>query len=126
MVPSPDAGIGNDVTAIPAPPAATAAVPVAREEKFAYDSSPEADDLDVGDLFANDELVITDPFADDKPEFNLAPDQPPVVINDPAAVSDSAVFDAEELELDRPAAACSRDSGRGPRARFREYRVHDH
>jgi len=105
MVPSPDAGIGNDVTAIPAPPAATAAVPVAREEKFAYDSSPEADDLDVGDLFANDELVITDPFADDKPEFNLAPDQPPVVINDPGAVSDSAVFDAEELELDRPAAA---------------------
>lgn len=105
MVPSPDAGIGNDVTAIPVPPAAAAAAPVAREEKVAYDSGPEADDLDVGELFADDELVISDPFADDKPEFNLAPDQPPVVINDPGTVSGSAVFDADELELDRAAAA---------------------
>ena len=96
--PSSEAGIGNDATVVPTPSAA-------REEKFAYDSSPEADDLDIGDPFTDDELVITDPFADDKPEFNLAPDQPPVVISDPGSASDSVVFGADELEFGGQAAA---------------------
>ncbi len=80
------------------------------KEKFAYDSSPEADDLDVGDPFPDDELVITDPFTDDKLEFSLAPDQPPVVISDPETAPVSAIFGADELELSEQAAARSENT----------------
>jgi hypothetical protein len=50
------------------------------EEKLAYDSAPEANDLEIDDVFSDDELVISDPFADDNPGFSLAPEQLPVII----------------------------------------------
>jgi hypothetical protein len=83
------------------PPEKAEAFPAAYEEKLAYDSSPEAEDLDVGDPFAEDGLVITDPFADVKPEFSLAPEQPPVVISEPGAEAGPAIFGADELDMER-------------------------
>jgi hypothetical protein len=79
------------------PPIKADELPVVREEKFAYDSSPEADDLDVGAPYAEDELIITDPFADDQPEFSLAPEPPPVSIGEPGITPDDVVFGADEL-----------------------------
>ena len=40
---------------------------------------------------ADDELIITDPFAEDEPGFSLAPDQPPVVMSDIRAADKAAV-----------------------------------
>ncbi len=58
-----------DDRAIPLNPGAeTAAL---RQDKIAYD--PSADE---------DELVITDPFAENEPGFSLAPDEPPVTLGD--------------------------------------------
>jgi hypothetical protein len=89
------------------PPVKADELPLIREEKFAYDSSPEADDLDVGAPFAEDELVITDPFADDQSEFSLAPEPPPVSIGEPGTTPDDIVFGADELAPDPQAPAPS-------------------
>jgi hypothetical protein len=70
------------------------------EEKLAYDSSPDSDDLDVGDPFSENELVITDPFADDSPGFSLAPEPSPVVINESHDDAQDAGSADNDLEME--------------------------
>jgi len=82
------------------PPAKADKLASLHEEKLAYDSSPDTDDLDVGDPFSDNELVITDPFADDNPGFSLAPEQPPVVINESHDDAEAAGAAAHDLEME--------------------------
>lgn len=100
------------------PPQKEEELKVVREEKFAYDSSPDADDLDVGDPFADDALVITDPFADVKSEFSLAPEPAPVVINESGADANAVTFGVRELEMEGSAAARSDDQDEGSEPDF--------
>ncbi|MDD8013509.1 MAG: hypothetical protein PHX05_08540, partial [Acidobacteriota bacterium] len=70
----------GDVTSIPV--AASAHSP---EPRLLDESEPNLSPLSrseaVNDnLFADNELVIGDPFADDEPELRMAPEEPPVVI----------------------------------------------
>jgi hypothetical protein len=77
------------------------------EEKLAYDSNSEADELEIDDAFSDDDLVISDPFADDNPGFRLAPEQPPVVISDPADDRETSGPVSQDLEMERESGAGS-------------------
>ncbi len=74
-----------------------------REEKLAYDSAPESDELEIDNGFSDDELVISDPFADDNPGFSLAPEQPPVVISDPMDDQEPPDPASQGLDMERGA-----------------------
>ena len=63
------------------------------EDKFGVDS------------FSEDDLVITDPFAMDEPELNLAPDQPPVVLRQEGDADTGDFPRIAALEIDGPADA---------------------
>ena len=54
---------------------------------------PEADGNDMfgGEVFAEDELVITDPFELDEPGMSMAPEQPPVDLNENGVAADAGV-----------------------------------
>jgi hypothetical protein len=70
-------------------------------DKMAYDAQPELDEVDIGDPFADNELLVTDPFAQEEPGLRLAPDEPPVIISDGAAPG--AAPDYPRLEMERSA-----------------------
>ena len=73
--------------------------PALRQDKIAYDPSADEDDL-----------VITDPFAENEPGFSLAPDEPPVTLGDReenenlhiASDPASEMADAGESQADIP------------------------
>ncbi len=87
----PRTSIGTPDPTIPLiPPTASDELAPPREDKIAYETSPDPDDVDIGNPFTENELVISDPFADEEPGLRLAPDEPPVVI------SESGLPDAED------------------------------
>ncbi len=109
----PQAKAGTDPGISPTPPEKEAELFDLGLEAGIEDADLEAGDIEIGDPFAADELVITDPFAMNEPspgdpsaadasELRMAPEPPPVVIRefpDDFAVAGSA---ANELEMDEP------------------------
>lgn len=82
-------------------------------------AEPDFEDLDIGDPFASDDLVVSDPFAGESGELRLAPEPPPVILpgapqeqegSEPPPFlvkeahpdADAAGRDEQELELDEP------------------------
>ena len=60
-------------------------------------------DMFGGEVFAEDELVITDPFELDEPGMSMAPEQPPVDLNESGVAADAGVSHMASLEMESPA-----------------------
>ena len=103
--PAVDQTVISDPTIPLIPPTKADELSGMREEKFAYDSSPEANDLEIDSAFTDDELVISDPFADDSPGFHLAPEQPPVVIGNSIDDQEPPSPASQGLEMEEGAGA---------------------
>jgi len=95
---------------IDAPPAGVpltmnAETPVLMEN--ADSVQPEIDETDMfgNDPYAENELVITDPFELDEPGMKMAPDQPPVSLSDVSAEDATYVPSIASLEMEGPADA---------------------
>ena len=71
----------------------------------AESGQPEASENDMfgGEVFADNELVITDPFELDEPRMSMAPEQLPVDLNDDGAVAEAEVSHTAALEMESPA-----------------------
>jgi len=95
---------------VDAPPAEVpltmeAPMPVVMEN--ADSVQPEIDETDMfgSDPYAENELVITDPFELDEPGMKMAPDQPPVSLSDVSAEDAVDIPHIAALEMEGPADA---------------------
>jgi hypothetical protein len=102
-----DAQGAVEIEAPPAevPLAMEAPMPVVMEN--ADSVQPEIDETDMfgSDPYAENELVITDPFELDEPGMKMAPDQPPVSLRDVAPEDAFDIPHIAALEMDGPADA---------------------
>lgn len=76
------------------------------ETRESAESGPRKDngnDMFGGEVFAEDELVITDPFELDEPGMSMAPEQPPVDLNESGVAPEAAVSHMASLEMESPA-----------------------
>ena len=79
--------------------------PPAMENAANVQPEPGETDMFGGDAFSENELVITDPFELDEPGMSMAPEQPPVVLNDNDAAGVAEMPHIAALEMEGPADA---------------------
>jgi hypothetical protein len=74
--------------------------PALKENDVRYKPADDEDEPIIGDPFVENELVITDPFAPDEPELSLAPDEPPVTVDDHDESPPVEIVSSPALEMD--------------------------
>ncbi len=77
--------------------------PEMRENAASGPHEDNGNDMFGGEVFAEDELVITDPFELDEPGMSMAPEQPPVDLNESGVAAEAAVSHMPALEMESPA-----------------------